>query len=67
MEFQKVINEQQRIDVLINNAGFAIWGAVEDTSYEQAKRQFEVNLFGLAEITKDSTTCYEKPEKWQDH
>ena len=49
---QQVLDEQQRIDVLVNNAGFAIWGAVEDTSYEDAKRQFEVNIFGLAEMTK---------------
>ena len=48
-----IINKERRIDVLVNNAGFAIWGAVEDTSYEDAKRQFEVNIFGLAEVTKE--------------
>jgi short-subunit dehydrogenase len=51
-EVQKIIGQQGRIDVLVNNAGFPIWGAVEDTSYEEAKRQFEVNLFGLAEVSK---------------
>ncbi|MGB0165291.1 MAG: oxidoreductase [Luteibaculum sp.] len=40
------------IDVLINNAGYATYGAVEDTKIEEARRQFEVNLFGLAELTK---------------
>ena len=49
---QEILDINQRIDILVNNAGFAIWGAVEDTSYEDAKRQFEVNIFGLAEITK---------------
>ena len=49
---QQIVSVEQRIDVLVNNAGFAIWGAIEDTSYEEAKRQFEVNIFGLAEITK---------------
>ena len=48
----KIIKDEGRIDVLVNNAGYAIWGAVEDVSYEDAKRQFEVNLFGLAEVTK---------------
>lgn len=48
----RVINEQGRIDVLLNNAGYAIYGAVEDTSIEEARRQFEVNLFGLARITQ---------------
>lgn len=49
---QQIVSIEQRIDVLVNNAGFAIWGAVEDTSYKDAKRQFEVNIFGLAEVTK---------------
>lgn len=40
------------IDILINNAGYAIYGAVEDTSIEDARRQFEVNIFGLASLTQ---------------
>ena len=48
----KIIEEQGRIDVLVNNAGYAVYGAVEDVSAEDAKRQFDVNLFGLAEMTK---------------
>jgi short-subunit dehydrogenase len=51
-EVQKIIDKEGRIDVLVNNAGFAVYGAVEEVSYEDAKRQFEVNIFGLAEITK---------------
>lgn len=47
-----IVKKEHRIDVLVNNAGYAIWGAVEDVSYEAAKRQFEVNIFGLAEVTK---------------
>jgi len=49
---QKIIQENGKIDVLINNAGYAVYGPVEEISYEQAKRQFDVNLFGLAEVTK---------------
>ncbi|QYJ74498.1 oxidoreductase [Shewanella sp. FJAT-52076] len=48
----QIVAEQGRIDVLWNNAGYSVTGAVEDVSYEDAKRQFEVNLFGLAEMTK---------------
>lgn len=46
--------EQQEggVDVLINNAGFGSYGAMEDTPIEDAKYQFEVNLFGLARLTK---------------
>ena len=47
-----VINEQGRIDVLYNNAGFGLYGAVEDVSMEDARYQFDVNIFGLAEMTK---------------
>lgn len=51
-EIQKIIEKEGRIDVLVNNAGYAVYGAVEEVSYEKARDQFEVNLFGLAEITK---------------
>lgn len=49
---EKVVAEQGRIDVLWNNAGYSVNGAVEDVSSEDARRQFDVNLFGLAEMTK---------------
>jgi short-subunit dehydrogenase len=48
----QVIEEQGKVDVLINNAGYAIYGTVEEASIETARRQFEVNLFGLASITQ---------------
>lgn len=47
-----VITAEGKIDVLINNAGYAIYGAMQDTTIEDARRQFEVNLFGLARITQ---------------
>ena len=36
------------IDVLVNNAGYGSFGAIEDVSMEEARRQFDVNIFGLA-------------------
>jgi NAD(P)-dependent dehydrogenase (short-subunit alcohol dehydrogenase family) len=50
---KRVISEQGRVDVLINNAGFGLHGPVEDISIESAKRQFDVNLFGVAALTKE--------------
>lgn len=53
---QNVINEilhrEGRIDILINNAGFGISGAVEFTELEDAKRLFDVNFFGTVNASK---------------
>lgn len=49
---EKIIEEQGHIDVLWNNAGFGLYGSVEETHLEDAKYQFEVNVFGLARLTQ---------------
>ena len=48
----KIIAEQGRIDVLVNNAGIAVGSAIEDVSMEDALYQFEVNLFGIGRTVK---------------
>ncbi len=47
---ERILAEQGRIDVLVNNAGYGSYGAVEDVPQEEARRQVEVNLFGLARL-----------------
>ncbi|MDQ3093874.1 MAG: oxidoreductase [bacterium] len=47
-----VIENEGKIDVLFNNAGYGLYGAVEDVPIDDAKKQFEVNLFGLAKLTQ---------------
>jgi short-subunit dehydrogenase len=55
-----VLDEQGRIDVLINNAGIGLHGAIEDTPIEQARYLFEVNLFGTARLTQLVLPCMRK-------
>ena len=40
------------VDVLVNNAGYGSYGAIEDVPLEEARRQFDVNIFGLARLTQ---------------
>lgn len=49
---QTIQKEHGGVDILINNAGFGMYGAMEDTSIEDARYQFEVNLFGMARLTQ---------------
>jgi short-subunit dehydrogenase len=48
----EVAKAEGKIDVLINNAGYGEYGAVEDVTLENAHNQLEVNLFGLARMIK---------------
>jgi NAD(P)-dependent dehydrogenase (short-subunit alcohol dehydrogenase family) len=48
----QVVRDYQRIDVLINNAGFAVAGFIEDLSLEEIRAQLETNFFGHVAITK---------------
>lgn len=48
----KIIQKEGKIDILINNAGYGIAGAVEDIPIEEVRKQFEVNLFGQVKLSQ---------------
>lgn len=49
---EQIAREHGGVDVLINNAGYGSYGAIEDVEMAEAKRQFEVNVFGLARLSQ---------------
>jgi NAD(P)-dependent dehydrogenase (short-subunit alcohol dehydrogenase family) len=49
---QTILTESGQIDVLINNAGYGSYGALEDVPLDEGRRQFDVNIFGLARLTQ---------------
>ncbi len=49
---KQIIAATGRIDILVNNAGYGSYGALEDVPMDEARRQFDVNVFGLARLTQ---------------
>jgi NAD(P)-dependent dehydrogenase (short-subunit alcohol dehydrogenase family) len=47
-----IVSEAGRIDVLVNNAGYSLGGALEDVSMAEIQSQYETNLFGLIRVTQ---------------
>nr|BAL60020.1 hypothetical conserved protein [Candidatus Acetothermum autotrophicum] len=48
----QVLQKSGRIDVVVNNAGYGLRGAVEEVSLDEWKRQFETNFFGVIRVTQ---------------
>jgi NAD(P)-dependent dehydrogenase (short-subunit alcohol dehydrogenase family) len=50
---KKIVNERGTIDVLVNNAGYALVGPLEELSIQEFKEQFETNVFGVIRVIKE--------------
>jgi len=50
---KKILEEKNRIDVLVNNAGYGLFGCLEDISMNELKAQFETNFFGLVALIQE--------------
>jgi len=50
---KQILDQKQRIDVLVNNAGWGLWGCVEDISIDEFKAQFETNFFAVIRLIQE--------------
>ena len=50
---KKILDEKQRVDVIVNNAGWGLWGCVEDVSVDEFKAQFETNFFSIIRLIQE--------------
>lgn len=51
---REAVREFGRIDVLVNNAGYVLVGAIEESSDAQIRRQFDTNFFGVLNVTREA-------------
>ena len=59
---KQIVLEKGRIDVLVNNAGYGLFGAFEDLSLDEIKAQFETNFFGVIRVTQNVLPVMRTPQ-----
>ena len=62
-----IVEKEGQLDLLVNNAGYAIIGAVEDLSSKEIKDQFETNVFGVYRVTQEVLPTMRQQKKWKNH
>ena len=58
----QILDQKQRIDVLVNNAGWGLWGCVEDVSVDEFKQQFETNFFSIIRLIQEVAPTMRKQD-----
>ncbi|MEK6966317.1 MAG: SDR family oxidoreductase, partial [Thermoproteota archaeon] len=56
----KIMSQKGRVDVLVNNAGYGLFGCLEDISIADLKQQFETNLFGIVRLIQETAPIMRK-------
>ena len=59
-----IVKENGRIDVLVNNAGYDLFGSLEELTIDEIKEQFETNFFGVIRGYESCDSYYEETGKW---
>ena len=59
---KQIVLEKGRIDVLVNNAGYGLFGAFEDLSLDEIKAQFDTNFFGVIRVTQNVLPVMRTPQ-----
>jgi NAD(P)-dependent dehydrogenase (short-subunit alcohol dehydrogenase family) len=59
----RIVAEDKRIDVLVNNAGYGLFSPIEDATLGQVKEQFETNFFGVVRVTREVLPIMRKQGK----
>ena len=58
----QIMKEKQRIDVLVNNAGYGIFGCLEDLTIDELKEQFETNFFSIVRLIQEIAPIMRKQQ-----
>ena len=58
----QIMKEKQRIDVLVNNAGYGIFGCLEDLTIDELKEQFETNFFSIVRMIQEIAPIMRKQQ-----
>ena len=58
----QILDQKKRIDVLVNNAGWGLWGCVEDVSVDEFKQQFETNFFSIIRLIQEVAPTMRKQD-----